>query len=580
MKKILPHLLVLLLYSVITIVATYPQIRHMKQGIYSISDQLFYAWAIERNIESILHKPLKDFYDATIFYPYNNTLSFGDHLIGETLLAFPFYIATQNPIFAENVLILASFVLSAYGAFLLVKHFNNNVWIAIAGGVLFSFSHVRFNQYDHLNILSTGWLPFVFLYLQKYLEKWKVRDLVFLCVFYILTIFLTMYYLIMTSLAIAIYIGCWLLINKSLDKLLTKKMLLLFFSLGFCVLLLLPSLIQYVQFSKTFPEVKRLIQDNVIYSANLLSYFTAARITIASRIAHFDKYSEADAGLFPGLVVIIGATCALIYGLRHKNLKIPIFFAGLLSLVFFVLSLGPFLKFTSESTTNLPLPYFYLYYLLFPLQIMRVPARFAIFSELFLVLFACYGFTYILNQYISPQKKWIFITLIIGFSLFETWSVPLPLTLVETKQDFPQVYYWLKDQPDKTVVLELPIPNNKVEDQAKNMNRHAFMENLAHVDRDNIEAYRDYFSLLHGKRIVNGYSAYAPPIYKEIIDRTIDFPNANSLLAIEELGVDYVIIHTKQYFPDVREKIKQLLEKEDAMEVVKQFDDDIVVKVL
>ena len=117
MKKYIPHFLVLLSYSALTAILTYPQIRHMKQGLYILSDQLFYAWMIERNIQSLLTKPLSEFYNATIFFPYENTLSFGDHLLGETLLAFPFYMATNNPVFAENVLLLASFVLSAYFSF-------------------------------------------------------------------------------------------------------------------------------------------------------------------------------------------------------------------------------------------------------------------------------------------------------------------------------------------------------------------------------------------------------------------------------------------------------------------------------
>lgn len=580
MKKFIPHVLVLILYVLLTILLTYPQIRHMKQGLYSLSDQLFYAWMIERNTESILHKPLSEFYNATIFYPYENTLSFGDHLIGETVLAFPFYITTHNPIFAENVLIMVSFVLSAYGMFLLTKHFTNNYWIAVVGGVLFSFSHVRFNQYDHLNILSTEWLPFVFLFLQRYLEKWKMRDLVALSFFYLLTIFLTVYYLVMVTLAIAIYIICWTLFNKPNLKLRIREFSFLGVSFIIPILIILPTLLPYFQFSKAFPEVKRIIQDNVIYSANLMSYFTTSRITIASRLTRLSSFSEANAGLFPGIIVIGGVIVALLHGLKQKNKKKSISFLLVLSLIFFLLSFGPFLKFTARDMTSLPLPYYYLYYILFPLQIMRVPARFAIFSELFLILAACFGFKYIFSLLSTSKKQWIFLVTITTVAIVETWSVPLPLTLVETKKDFPQVYSWLKDQPEKTTVLELPIPNNRIEGLERNVNRHAFMEDLSILDRDDIEAYRDYFSLLHGKRIVNGYSAYAPPIYMETVEKVSDFPNLPALNAIKELHVDYVIIHLKQYFPEVREKIQTEINKQKTVQIINQFNDDIVVKIL
>ena len=580
MKKIISHLLVLVFYSLLTVLLTYPQIRHMKQGIYSLSDQLFYAWMIERNTESILQKPLSEFYNASVFYPYENTLSFGDHLLGETFLAFPFYITTHNPVFAENVLILASFVLSAYGMFLLVKHFTNNVWIAVVGGVLFSFSHVRFNQYDHLNIISTEWLPFIFLFLQRYLEKWKVRDLIFLSVFYLLTIFLTVYYLVMVSLAIVIYVGVWIIFTKIKIQTKLKEFSFLLVCLGICVAIIFPTLLPYFEFSREFPQLKRVIQDNIIYSANIMSYFMITRTAVASRIAGLSNLSEADAGLFPGIVVLTGTLFSLLYGLKEKGTKTYILFFSVLSIIFLLLSLGPFLKFTEKVMTSSPLPYYYLYNLLFPLQIMRVPARFAIFAELFLVLLACFGFHFVYKHLIQPKIQWIFLTAIVGVAILETWSVPVPLTLVEIKKDFPQVYFWLKEQPENTTVLELPIPSNVLQNPIKQNYRHAFMQDLSILDRDNVEAYRNYFSLLHGKRIVNGYSAYAPPLYLEVVEKVSRFPEESSILALRESKVDYVVIHMKQYLPDVRERIYDMLDTENNVEVVKQFNDDLVIKIL
>lgn len=580
MKKFIPHFLILVFYSLLTVILTYPQIRHMKQGIYVLSDQLFYAWMIERNTESLLTKPLSEFYNASIFYPYENTLSFGDHLLGETLLAFPFYVTTHNPVFAENVLLLASFVLSAYGTFLLVRHFTNNTLVAIVGGVLFAFSHVRFNQYDHLNIVSTQWLPFIFLFLQRYLEKWKIRDLVLLSIFYLLTILLTVYYLVMASLAIAIYMLGWLLITRTNVKNKIKQFIFLIVSLGACVVLVFPTMLPYFTFAREFPDVKRVIQDNIIYSGSVMSYFMAARTTIASRIAGLSDLSESEAGLFPGIVVLAFAFISVIMGIKQKDIKTKVLFLGSLSVAFILLSFGPFLKFTGTMLTSMAMPYYYLYYILFPLQIMRVPARFAIFAELFLVLLACFGLHIFLKQFIKPKMQKFIIVAVLLVGIIETWSVPMPLTLVETKQDFPQVYYWLKDQPENTTVLELPIPSNVLKDPVKQTYRHAFMQDLSILDRDSVEAYRNYFSLLHGKRTVNGYSAYAPPLYLEAVEKSSRFPDPSSIEALKKINVDYIIIHTKQYFPDVKEQIEYSLGRENGMEVVTRFNDDIVVKIL
>jgi hypothetical protein len=552
----------------------------MKQGIYSLSDQLFYAWMIERNVESIIHEPLSEFFNASVFYPYHNTLAFGDHLLGETFLAAPFYLVTQNPVFAENVLILISFVLSAYGMFLLVKYHTNNTLVALIGGALFSFSNVRFNQYDHLNIISIEWLPFIFLYLDKFIRSFKTKYLALLGIFYLLTILLTIYYLIMVSLAIFLYVFIAVLFYKIEIVKNRKGFLFLLATLGICVLIVTPTLLPYLRFSREFPEVRRVIQDNIIYSASIFSYLTTARSTVYSKIAGLSGMSESDVGMFPGFVLL--SFCSLSVYLLFKKwqkYKDAIFF-GILSTIFIILSFGPFLKLTPETLTSLPLPYFYLYYLLSPFQIMRVPARFAIFTQLFLVLFASIGMVHVMSSIHQKRRQYI-VTVALMVTIFaETYSVFMPLTLVETKQDFPKIYYWLKEQSQNSTVLELPIPLNKqsVANTSQKV-RHDFMENLSILDRDNVEAYRNYFSLLHNKRIVNGYSAYTPPIYREVAESAQDFPDEKSIKAIRDLNVDYIIVHVKQYPYDLQMEVRNGILTNGSIQVIKQFGDDYAVKI-
>lgn len=577
MKNTYRHLLVIVFFSLITIVMTYPQLRLVKSGIYSLPDQLFYSWMIERNIDSLLHKPLAEFFNASVFFPYKNTLAFGDHLIGETVLAFPFFIATGNPVFSQNILILLSFIISGYGMFLLFRTLIPNTMGAILAGLLFSFSNVRFNQYDHLNMLSTEFLPFIFLYLGKFLEKRNIKLLFIFSIFFLLTILMTVYYLVMVSVAIAAYIFVWMLLNNHTFASVWKTALMPFIAMAIVGVLVLPVFTPYLQFTKEFSGVKRVLADNILYSASLTSYFSTARTTSLSSLSGQHVLSEADTGLFFGYASLFLFFCAWFIN-PPKWKKIIVFFT-ILSGIFYLLSFGPLLKFAPGMVTSLPLPYYVLYKVVPLFQIMRVPARFALFGQLFLVLVSGVGYIKLVSLMGTQYKKYAVSALLVVIALLETWSAPMPLIAVEEKKDFPPVYQWLSIQPSDSTILELPIPSAYSEIQKEPV-RHAFMEDLTVADRDAVEAYRDYFSLLHGKRIINGYSAYAPPLYLEMREKTVNFPDDVSLSAIKKSGVTYVIVHVKQYPFSFQQELISRITSGGILSVVAQFDTDYVVQVL
>ncbi len=122
--------------------------------------------------------------------------------------------------------------------------------------------------------------------------------------------------------------------------------------------------------------------------------------------------------------------------------------------------------------------------------------------------------------------------------LVEYLHVPLSLKCwIGTKP--PAVYRWLAEQPEETAILELPMPD--------------WYSQLPH------EIGYQYWSLYHGKRLVNGYSGYFPPIYWPVAERMKYFPDEDSIEIIRNLGVDMVIVHDwdiKRWgWPDVLAKM-------------------------
>ena len=290
-RLITSHLFIIVFFIIITFVLTYPQIRCIKQCVYSTGDQLFYAWILDRNVDSLLHKPLNEFFNANIFYPYKNTLAFGDHLIGETILAMPMLLVYDNPIFAQNVLILLSFIFTAYGMYLLTMHYVHNRVAAIIAALAFTFSNVRFNQYDHLNLISTQWFPFLFLFLHKWLEDRKKIYLIAIGIVYLFASLFTFYYYVFSSFAIVGYIIFYKILFKDKPLKSFRSLIPLGITLVIVNVLLIPTIIPYLNFKKEFPDVQRTLYDNVQFSATPMSFLYTAKTTFTARLTNNDRLS-------------------------------------------------------------------------------------------------------------------------------------------------------------------------------------------------------------------------------------------------------------------------------------------------
>src|SRR5262245_13022872 len=79
-------------------------------------------------------------FDPPIFYPERNTLTYMDHLIGETVLASPMLALFPSVAPAYNVLVLFSFAFSAWGAYRLTRLFAVSRGAAFLAGFLYVWS--------------------------------------------------------------------------------------------------------------------------------------------------------------------------------------------------------------------------------------------------------------------------------------------------------------------------------------------------------------------------------------------------------------------------------------------------------
>jgi len=315
----------------------------------------------------------------------------------------------------------------------------------------------------------------------------------------------------MIILGFIFFAGYWLFIDKKKLLILLKKNIAYFFiSIVSAIFFLIPWILAVYDLIKTQGLVKTPgFGGAITLSADILSFFTPSEYNpiykiffsmLASIIPLFSKYNHFflnswERFAYPGIIVLGIYFLIILLKILKKfpfNLwnKIKQYFV--VSLVFAVLTLGPFLKVFNRWSINLegvsvvfPLPFLLLHYT--PgLSTLRAPSRF---TPIFIFL-ACIVAAYVINFiFIKISKKRQIILLIGLFLIFfidQFYAIPTKLN-----QEIPtQIYNYLKDKPQGTV-LEIPFT---VRDGFQYI---GFVHALQPM----------YGQAIHGKPIIGGYMA-------------------------------------------------------------------------
>jgi hypothetical protein len=120
------------------------------------------------------------------------------------------------------------------------------------------------------------------------------------------------------------------------------------------------------------------------------------------------------------------------------------------------------------------------------------------------------------------MRRGLLVTVLVLIGL-ECGSAPMILADVPTK--VPDVYRFLRTL-DRSVIVEFPM-----------------------VDYDMTPQFM-YGSIFHWHKLVNGYSGFTPPDYRETRERMRTFPDDEAIDRLTELGVRYVVVHQAYYAPD------------------------------
>jgi hypothetical protein len=163
--------------TVLAVAMTWPIATELSTHVLFSFDVDLTVWIVTWVARTVVTAPTQLF-QGNIFHPAPDALAYSEHMLGALPVTLPAYWATGDPIFTHQLLLLATFVLSALAMAALVRFWTGSEVGAFVGGALFAFARWRFLRLYWVQVLLTFYAPLVVLFSSRYLCAGRRRDLV------------------------------------------------------------------------------------------------------------------------------------------------------------------------------------------------------------------------------------------------------------------------------------------------------------------------------------------------------------------------------------------------------------------
>ncbi len=496
----LPDLGVFLLYTVLSVFFTWPLATALAELAPAHFDPPFTAWRLGW-IAHQIGEP-GHFFDGNIFFPDRRTLAYSDAVLLQGFLGAPLVRLGLNPNGAANVLILVGLVTSAFFAYLLAARLSGHRGAAVVAGLVFAFSTYRRVHLQHLELQWAQWMPLAFWAWHRLLDTGRMRDGLLCAGAVLLQLLSSIYYAMFLAVGLAVVGGVTLIARRG--RLAGPAVV------GLCGGAVIAAIVA-ATYAQPYAYVRDRVGDRSLeetrrYSATPASFLTVSPDSILYR-AVLPHEGEGETELFPGFTPVVLAGAALVPPTTATAVAygVSLILAGDMAL----------------GTNGLTFAFFRERFS--PLRALRAPARLAILVQLALGVLASLGLA-------RAAARWprIGSTLIVGAAcliVIEYANMPLQVQRLPVKP--PPVYAWLATQP-KLATLEMPVPDPA----ALPLHDPFYM----------------YASTWHWQPLVNGYSGHYSAHYIELLTALRALPGPAATRALEQAGVQRVVLH-KELFP-------------------------------
>jgi len=544
----------LLVFTVLTAVMTYPQVLHLRNGVHDEGDPLLGAWIFAWVAHQVPRAPAHIF-DANMFYPERRALALQETMLLPGIVAAPLHWIGFGPILVHNLIFLSGFIISGAGTAMLVRMLTGSAGAGWLAGIIFAFVPIRIDHYAHVQIQQTQCVPFAMIALHRVIESGRVRDGVLLgllaagqllsCVYF--GLFLIVY---AAAVGGTLIIADWRLriadffsnfrfsrhsprlhrnqpIKSAIrnpQSAMRRQLIALGVAGVVGTVAVLPAAIAYLRVREVVGERGR--EEVTIGSATWQSYLAApaANVMYGKVSARFVR---PERQLFPGFAAVVIAAIALWPPLSLVRVA---YAAGLL--VCIDVSLG----FNG-------LTFRYLHEYVLPFRALRIPARMGMFTAFSLAVLGGFGAARLAARVRRPGTRRLVLGGLALLLLAEYASVP---QVVDVDTEVPEAYPDLvRDRGDAPTAAIFEFPNS-------------FFDNPAYL----------YYSTTHWQNLLNGYAGFYPPSYFRLAEAVVNFPDERSMMEIRRRGANYIVVHGERLRGNRYETLIAALDRRDDLKLV------------
>jgi hypothetical protein len=504
----------------VTIAFTWPQAVQLDSAVAAHQDPYFSMWRIGWIAHALVTDP-RHLFDGNIFYPLTRTLAMSDATMLEGLAGAPLLWTGVPIVVVYNLLLLAGIAGSGIAMCVLARHLTRSDTAALVAGVIYTMAPYRVEHYMHLELQWTMWVPLAFWSAHRTIEARSWRFGLLTGMFVWLQLLSSLYYGVFLGVVLAA--ACALLLIAyprhapvAAGALASGALL--------AAVLVFPYLRPYMQNAATLGP--RTMEDIQSLSATAWSYLASAPQSLLWGWTA-DRFGDMELRLYPGIAAVALAVIAL-FEWRRTDVRV---WAGICA-VALALSFG----------LNGPV-YRWLYEHVWALGGFRSPSRFGIIVMCAVAALAAFGYGRIERRVVAAGRSRLVALLpVLALLTLDYWAAPMYLTGVDST--VPDVYRYVRSLPP-AVILELPVPGP-----------HAMPFHDPEFE---------FYSTMHWRPLVNGYSGYFPAEYDQTIHDMLDVPSSRSVARLRALTVRYIVVHETLF--DEADAAKLLFEIQRRPEV-------------
>lgn len=493
-----------------------PALRDFGQTVFATpgglqADSYLVTWILSWVSHALASAP-QHVFDANIHHPAPSALAGSEHLFGHLPLFAPVYALTGNPVAAIQFTRLASLTLCGAAMYALLRHWGAGGAAALIGGFVYAYCPARYFTIHALQLVAMQYLPLVLLFIDRVLDRGRVRDAAALAVAACLQLMCSFYLAYICAIAVAVYLPVVLWRRRQPRR----RRAAVAIALAAALLAFAASAIPYARLAMRgeFPE----------HPIEMLAGFSAspwASYATRPAVDRFGPLGQAYVGVLPASL----AVAALLSLWRAGPWRRPIAAAAAIGVVMYVFSLGPYL---SIGDWRLPLPYRIAAALVPGFGAMRVPLRFTFGVAFAVAALAGLGAHCVVRAR-GRSIRALAAAVVIGLTAVDYGHLnyraqvrPMP-----GPGRVPPLYEHLARLPAGPV-LHLPTAIDGEDD-------------FAALDR---EARNVYLSAFHWQRLLNGYTGYPPPLAATVKRLARALPDARALEILQRAtGLRYVAVH-------------------------------------